>query len=153
MDGWSFVKVRLLTNFAPPLASGDRSGAAPGTDPPSIWSRCGRLGGDTGGNEGNAAFEKAWQNFYEKGGYGYSLCKSDCAPILLRPSPQEIVLGRLTGSSAVYLERLRDIVLGERGTVGFFCVRSALSKPLLYSIKVFGRGRGGDFFSKKVSPA
>ena len=35
--------------------------------------------------------------------------------MLLRPSPQEIVLGRLTGSSAVYLERLRDIVLGERG--------------------------------------
>ena len=35
--------------------------------------------------------------------------------MLLRPSPQEIVLGRLTGSSAVYLERLRDIVFGERG--------------------------------------
>ena len=30
-------------------------------------------------------------------GDGYSLCKSDCAPILLRPSPQEIVLGRLRG--------------------------------------------------------
>ena len=64
-------------------------------------------------------------------GTGYSLCKSVCAPILLRPSPQEIVLGRLTEfsllnsdirrlfeaiaviskePSAFYGGRLRDIV-------------------------------------------
>ena len=62
------------------------------------------------GNEGNAAFEKAWQNFYEKGGYGYSLCKSDCAPIWFRPSPQEIVLGRLRGR----IRRLFDVGAGIR---------------------------------------
>ena len=38
-----------------------------------------------GGTRGTVAFEKAPQNFYMGDGFGYSLCKSDCSPILLRP--------------------------------------------------------------------
>ena len=33
------MQVRLLTNLVLSKSAGDRSGAAPGTDPPSIWSR------------------------------------------------------------------------------------------------------------------
>ena len=49
-----------------------------------------------GETRGTVAFEKAPQNFYMGDGDGYSLCKSVCAPGWFRPSPQEIVLGRLT---------------------------------------------------------
>ena len=35
----------------------------------------------TGERGGTVAFEKAPQNFYEKDGHGYSLCKSDCSPV------------------------------------------------------------------------
>ena len=64
------------------------------------------------GNEGTVAFEKAPQNFYRGIGDGYSLCKSMCASILFRPFPEKIVRERLTGSSAFYGERVRDIVWG-----------------------------------------
>ena len=49
-----------------------------------------------GGTKETVAFEKAPQNFYTGDGDGYSLCKSVCAPGWFRPSPQEIVLERLT---------------------------------------------------------
>ena len=49
------------------------------------------------GTGGTVAFEKAPQNFYEKG-FGYSLCKSDCSPILLRPVHEKIVRERLDGA-------------------------------------------------------
>ena len=71
------------------------------------------------------------------------------------PFPKKIVRERLTEFSLLnsVIRRLFGAIagysFGERGTVGFFCVRSALSKPLLYSIKVFGREREGDFFPKK----
>ena len=48
------------------------------------------------GTRGTVAFEKAPQNIYEGAGDGWSLCKSVCFPMWFRPSPQEIVLGRLT---------------------------------------------------------
>ena len=48
---------------------------------------------------------KKLRKTFMKRGYGYSLCKSDCSPILLRPSPQEIVLGRLRGR----IRRLFDV--------------------------------------------
>ena len=48
--------------------------------------------------------KKPGKTFMKKGD-GYSLCKSVCAPILLRPSPQEIVLGRLRGR----IRRLFDV--------------------------------------------
>ena len=53
-DGISFVQVRVRTNFAPSKASEDRSGAAHRVwfaklrDPPSIFCRCGRSGGEAG---------------------------------------------------------------------------------------------------------
>ena len=52
--------------------------------------------GNGGGTRGTVAFEKAPQNFYEGDGDGWSLCKSVCFSMWFRPSPQEIVLGRLT---------------------------------------------------------
>ena len=41
---------------------------------------------------------------------GYSLCKSVCSPILLRPVHEKIVRERLPMGSAFYGERLRGIV-------------------------------------------
>ena len=77
------------------------------------------------GERGERSLLKKLRKTFMKRGYGYSLCKSDCFPIWFRPSPQEIVLGRLTrvirrlfeaiaviskGASAFYGEELRDIV-------------------------------------------
>ena len=49
-------------------------------------------------------------------GYGYSLCKSDCAPILLRPFPKKIARERLDG--AIRLLR------GETAGYSFLCCGS-----------------------------
>ena len=82
------------------------------------------------GTGGTVAFEKAPQNFYEGDGTGYSLCKSDCAPIWFRPRHKKIVRERLDGA----IRLLRGAIAGYSfggtgGTVGFFCVRSARSNP------------------------
>ena len=66
--------------------------------------------GERGERGETVAFEKAPQNFYTGGGAGYSLCKSDCSPIWFCPFPEKIVRERLTESSALYGERLRDVV-------------------------------------------
>ena len=63
------------------------------------------------------AFKKAPQNLYKGDGDGFRLCNSVCSPILLRPSPQEIVLGRLRGR----IRRLFDVgaVIRVENDVGF----------------------------------
>ncbi len=69
------------------------------------------------------------------------------------PFPKKIVRERLTGSSAFYGERLRDIVLGERDALSGVNARPVCTiQTFLYSIQFFGRGCGGDFFSKKSFP-
>ena len=67
------------------------------------------MGPRGGKTRGTVAFEKAPQNFCEKG-YGFRLCKSGCSPIWFRPGHQEIVRERLPEGSAHYGERLRAFV-------------------------------------------
>ena len=77
------------------------------------------------------------------------VCASPCAHQFERSSARRRSFASGCGSIRLLRGAIAGYSFGERGTVGFFCVRSALSKPLLYSIKVFGREREGDFFPKK----
>ncbi len=63
-----------------------------------------------GGNEGERSLLKKLRKTFMRGMDGFSLCKSMCAPVLLRPVHEKIVRERLTQSSAFYGERLLDIV-------------------------------------------
>ena len=66
--------------------------------------------GGTRGTGGTVAFEKAPQNFYTGDGYGWSLCKSMCAPIWFRPVHEKIVRERLGGA----IRTLRGEIAGFR---------------------------------------
>ena len=66
--------------------------------------------------------KKAWQKLLLGEGHGYSLCKSDCAPIWFRPRHQEIVRERLRGRIRRLFgvgASIRVEMRGERGDVRF----------------------------------
>ena len=54
--------------------------------------------------------KKLRKTFIHGIGDGFSLCKSDCAPIWFRPVHEKIVRERLPMGSAFYGERLRPFV-------------------------------------------
>ena len=60
---------------------------------------------------------------------GWSLCKSVCVPIWLRPSPQEIVLGRLDGAIRRLFGEIAVIRAEKRGfyRTFFYSLTSAIS--------------------------
>ena len=62
-----------------------------------------------GGTGGTVAFEKAPQNFYEKGIW-VEFVQFDLLTNMSDPFPEKIVRERLPMGSAFYGERLRDIV-------------------------------------------
>ena len=71
------------------------------------------------------------------GGYGISFVQFDLLTNLSDPFPKKIVRERLTGSSAFYGERVRDIVWGNGGREE----RSLLKK--LRKTFIWGWGMGG----------
>ena len=68
--------------------------------------------------------KKLRKTFIRGIGDGYSLCKSDCAPILLRPFPEKIVRERLT--------RVIRLLRGE--TAGYSFLYSGRIQYILYHI-------------------
>ena len=145
----------MRTNLVPSKSAGDRSGAAPGTDPPSIWSRCGRSGGgrgDGGTCDSILLGGHPWENFSHHKITLFSIPQRGIPPLPNKPMDAISPRRRRIPSGAAR-ERSSHVLDSTKLVRKRTCTDSTHQIPLIKVLPGFFKSRVPPFPSFPCSPA